>query len=158
MRSTLRKRRNLLRLIPFALLAPAAPSMAALGGTLDTSRNDLFRRKAAVVGTQQQSTYTRQSLQTESGTGIHQYAAIDGTIFLVTWQGLRMPDLKSLFGEYYDQYRVHLEARRARGLRGPVALRSDALVVESVGRMGDFNGRAYVPALAPAGLDLGALQ
>ena len=158
MRSNLGLRRTLLSMIPLALLAQALPASAALGGSLGASGNELFRRKAAVVGTEQQSAYTMQSVLTESGTEVHQYAAQDGTIFLVTWNGLRMPDLKSLFGGYYDQYQVHLAQRRAAGMRGPVVLRSEALVVESAGRMGAFTGRAYVPSLVPAGLDLGALQ
>lgn len=102
--------------------------------------------------------YRIQESRTEAGTAVREYVGANGVVFCVAWDGPQMPNLPALFGDYYARYVDHLKQRREQGLRGPVRMQADALVVESGGRMRSFKGRAYVPSLLPANVDLETLQ
>lgn len=139
---------------------PVDASLSPGGGAAPAAQSKAQTSSAGTSGgaSAGSSAYTVQTLQSDAGTTVQEYASANGTVFCVTWQGPRIPDLQQLFGSYYQTYVDHLEARRARGIRGPVALRGDALVVDSLGRTGNFRGRAYVPSLVPAGVNIEDLQ
>jgi hypothetical protein len=75
-------------------------------------------------------------------------------VFAVTWSGPFLPDLRSLLGTHFQT----LEQQQAAGAsRSAVVVRRDDLVLVSAGRMGAFEGRAWLPRLLPAGFDPGQL-
>ncbi|MFT4102291.1 MAG: DUF2844 domain-containing protein [Burkholderiaceae bacterium] len=143
-----------------------APALAVLGGAPSAAASapaaDSGATAAPTVTVRSAGAgadaYRIQESRTPAGTGVREYVDGDGVVFCVTWDGPQMPNLPALFGDYYSQYADHLKQRREQGLRGPVRMQADALVVESGGRMRSFKGRAYVPSLLPANVDLETLQ
>lgn len=91
----------------------------------------------------------------DNGTRVQEFVSPVGLVFAVAWQGPVLPDLSILLGRFHGSYRMDTEQRRLSGLRGgPVAVARDGLVLRSNGRMREFFGHAYAPALVPAGLNL----
>jgi len=94
----------------------------------------------------------RHELRLPSGTVVHQYVSPAGIVFAVTWSGPRMPDLRELMGTYFDKM---AQAQRApTGGHNLVIRKGDDLVVKGVGHPGSFSGRAWVPSLVPAGVNV----
>ena len=48
------------------------------------------------------------------GTTVKELIGSDGTVFAITWRGLKYPSLESLLGEYYLEFAAE-DARRAKG-------------------------------------------
>jgi hypothetical protein len=91
-----------------------------------------------------------------SGTLVREFVAPNGKVFGVAWQGPWLPDFRQLLGDYFEPV---MQAPRAdRHTRGPLTVRNAGVVFHSAGHMRSFSGRAYVPELLPAGLDLGVIQ
>ncbi len=142
-----------------------APALAVLGGAPNAAASTApadggaaapaITIRSAGAGA---DAYRIQESRTEAGTAVREYVDAKGVVFCVAWDGPQMPNLPALFGDYYARYADYLKQRRQQGLRGPVQMQADALVVESGGRMRGFKGRAYVPSLMPANVDLETLQ
>ena len=97
--------------------------------------------------------YRINEIKLETGTTVQEYFAPGGVVFAVSWSGPVLPDFGTLFGGYFSQFQRDTEAARASGKRGgPVLQEGTALVVQSQGRMRNFFGHAYVPALVPGGI------
>jgi hypothetical protein len=122
---------------------------AALGGSsasIETDRvvmNGLTRPVA--VGVLQ-----KQELQLPTGTVVTEYLTGSGAVYAVTWHGPAMPNLRQLLGNYFANYQA--AARQPVVHHRVVRLNSPDIVIESTGKMRGFNGRAWVPALLPAGV------
>lgn len=142
--------------VALAALLPVT-AMAELGGDASSVQSDQSRLQALRRATPGNG-YTVHELQTDNGITIREYAAGSGKIFAVSWRGPFMPDLQSLLGTYFPTFKTAVDARRAAGVRGPVAVESDDLVVESAGRMRAFNGRAWVPSLLPPQVSVDEIQ
>lgn len=85
------------------------------------------------------------------GTTVTEYATVDGVVFAVQWRGPVLPELDSLLGAYFATFREKAQQARAAGRRGsPMVVTTDALVVNSTGRMRNFAGWAYAPGLVPS--------
>lgn len=94
----------------------------------------------------------RHELQLPSGIVVHQYVSSTGAVYAVAWSGPRMPDLRELLGTYFPKM---AQARRLPTGGHTIMVREgDDLVVQSTGHHGRFVGRAWVPSLAPAGVNL----
>lgn len=112
-------------------------------------------RMQAATPTASNSTYTQHEVQLETGTVVREYATPAGLVFAVSWQGPVLPDLSALLGQYFKTFRLEAERVRASGRRGaPLTIETTDLVVHSGGRMRDFFGHAYAPALVPAGVKI----
>ena len=95
--------------------------------------------------------YTVYESVLESGTAIKEYATADGVVFAVRWRGPVLPDLNVLLGGYFKAFSDQAQQARAAGRRGsPMVVTTDALVVNSAGRMRNFAGWAYAPGWVPA--------
>lgn len=143
--------RLLLRCLFLIISASLSPSVfAALGGNVEPIAN---ANSQAVARAQSRTTpsngYTVHESITETGTTVREYASPQGTVFAVAWSGPSLPDLQQFLGSYFPQFKNAMSERRSRGIRGPVMLQKDDLVVESRGHMRDFRGRAYAPSLLP---------
>lgn len=90
--------------------------------------------------------------QLESGTTVREYLDTAGTVWAVTWSGPFLPDLRTVLGGWFPAF---VQAQSAS--RGTVALRTADLAVFSSGAMGRFQGRAWLPARVPAGVNPEAL-
>lgn len=90
------------------------------------------------------------------GTTVREFVTPAGTVFAVAWSGLARPDLAPLLGAYHAGYRA--AAARALPSRGPRRVEAGPVVVETWGHQRSLHGRAYLPALVPAGVSLDDLQ
>jgi hypothetical protein len=142
-----------------ALLGLAAPTAAsaALGERSESVAADRVRLQARAAGLADQGRYLVHELAAPTAT-LHEFATPDGVVFAVAWSGLAPPELEPLLGAFADDYRA---ARRPRGpRRGERSARvvGQRVVVETWGRPRDLHGRAWVPALLPAGVMVDELR
>ncbi|MBC7620502.1 MAG: DUF2844 domain-containing protein [Candidatus Saccharibacteria bacterium] len=99
--------------------------------------------------------YTVHEAQLETGTVVREYASASGQVFAVTWRGPVLPDLNQWLGGYFGAFKQGADQLRLSGRRGaPINLVQEGLVVQSNGRMRNFFGHAYVPALVPPSLEI----
>ena len=97
--------------------------------------------------------YTQNTLSLDTGTVVHEFVNAQGLVFAVRWQGPVLPDFGALFGQYLEDVKEEAASMRASRKRGaPLVINSAKLVVASRGKMRQFSGHAYVPALVPAGV------
>lgn len=91
----------------------------------------------------------------EAGTEIRQYVNRDGLVFAVAWCGPDLPDMRDLLG-------AHVGALLARGQRSGqfthLRLQAGGVVIVSGGRIGAFDGKAWVPELLPAGFSIDEIR
>jgi hypothetical protein len=129
--------------VPFASPSSGLPS-AASGA-----------KRLSATSASQSGLYTTHETQLESGTVVREYATATGPVFAVSWSGPVLPDLDALLGGYFSAFQLETDRARSQGRRGsPVNMMHDGLVVRSNGRMRNFFGHAYVPALIPAGVSI----
>lgn len=99
--------------------------------------------------------YTVHSSELGSGTTVREFATLQGQVFAVAWSGPVLPDLSVLLGDYFPTFKAQAALARQRGRLGsPLAIAQDGLIVKSMGRMRNFYGHAYVPALVPNGVNI----
>lgn len=131
------------RLLALLLVLLLRPGWAALG------------EAPAASLTRSQTGYAVHETVADNGTRVQEFVSPVGLVFAVAWQGPVLPDLTVLLGRFHISYRLETEQRRLAGLRGgPIAMARDGLVLRSNGRMREFFGHAYAPALLPAGLNI----
>jgi hypothetical protein len=141
--------------IGIVMLAHAAH--AALGG----DASSLAREAAWLHGSVNSEVLTQyvvKELAADSGMYVREYLNRNGTVFAVSWRGPVAPDLRPLLGEYFAEYASALSALDHPGLQRYVRIASPTLVVESGGHLRAYAGRAYLPALIPAGVPVAALR
>lgn len=126
-----------------ALGDPAVPSGPAPGVSVATLR------------TPAGATYTRVQQRLESGTTVSEYVDAQGLVFAVAWAGPFLPELPALLGRHYEAFERHA---RTVGRSPSVVIRQPAVVIVSSGRMGAFQGHAWLPSSLPLGFETGSLQ
>jgi hypothetical protein len=141
----------------FFLAAAAGPVQAALGESVDSVASDQTVLAAKPVSKMVHNGYTIQELSSDSVT-LREYVAPTGVIFAIAWNGLIHPDLTSLLGSYVGEYRTALQqVPRQPGSRHR-KVETDQIVVEKWGQMRNLQGRAYVPALIPSGVNIDEIK
>lgn len=104
------------------------------------------------------SAYSVATTTLPTGTVVREFVNKQQVVFAVVWQGPVKPDLALFFGDHYTAYQQAVSGARAAGQRGGVIqLRRSELVLVSRGRMGHFEGFAYLPALVPEGVNITTL-
>jgi hypothetical protein len=99
--------------------------------------------------------YKVHEVQLETGTVVREFAGASGQVFALTWRGPVLPDLSQWLGGYFGAFRRETDQQRVAGRRGaPINLVQSDLVVRSNGRMRNFFGHAYVPALVPPAVNI----
>lgn len=134
------------------------PSTWAALGEAGTSVETDRRALAGTVRTLPAQGYSIQEI-TASDVTVREYVS-GGTVFAVAWRGRRPPNLVSLLGVYFREYQ---EASAAAAATEPVRRRGTRIqaphiVVETGGQARDIRGRAYLPALLPAGVTAEMIQ
>ncbi len=154
---------NLRCLMPLGLAATICfghgQAEATLGEPADTIAKD--KKALAAVSQQSLSSARFRVQQMASGTtktAIREYVSPAGVVFAVTWNGLVHPDLKVLLGSYHEEYRKALSRRTRNPGRREMKLVSERLVVETWGHMRNLQGRAYLPALLPEGVNIDEIR
>ena len=136
-------------LIAFLLGFLSCAALAGLGST-PSSFGSGTPATTTAFGAGGGPIYTDQKRTLDSGTVVHEYVNAGGIVFAVSWSGPFMPDLDVLLGSYF-QYLLAQSQKQSRGDRSHIEVRRDDVVIYSGGRMGAFEGKAWLPALLPAG-------
>ena len=147
-------------LLALALLACggfAQTASARLGGDAASVQEDSARFVGKLVSTAMVQ-YDRHDITTSSGTVVHEYLSRAGRIFAVSWKGPLPPDLHQLFGDYFQTLSSAAAAHSQPGSHRQLNVVRDDFVAQSSGHLRAFQGRAYVPSLVPAGVDVSELQ
>jgi hypothetical protein len=99
-----------------------------------------------------------QEILTDNGMQVREFLNRGGVVFAVTWAGPVVPDLQRLLGTQFPVYTAELAARDHLGLHRSVRVATSRLVVESDGHLRAYVGRAYLPAMIPAGVSAAELR
>ena len=127
-----------------------APAHAALGGDTASVAADADALQGVIHSTPLQQ-YDIHDITSANGVRLREFQNRNGVVFAVVWSGPAMPDLQKLLGASYQTYATAVAAVNASGLKRPLRIATPDLVVESEGHMRAYTGRAYLPALIPAG-------
>jgi len=154
------RRRFCLAMIGCSLAAVGAlPALAALGEDVSSVSTDRVQMHAQLKGTTSAAGFSVQEIENPRGTVVREYVNPSGTVFAVSWAGPSKPDLRQLFGSYFQQYvNAANSVRRGAASRRHFEVTQPDLIVESNGRMRAFRGRAYVPSLMPPGVTPGDIS
>ncbi|WP_286758142.1 DUF2844 domain-containing protein [Ralstonia sp. RL] len=132
------------------MLATTMQAHAALGESIDTVQTEKSAMHAKAQAIRGAGSYVVHEIQAPSGTVVREYAAADGKVFAVAWEGPVLPDIRQLLGKYFPRYADTMQGRRP--AQRHASLRHPDLVIESHGRMGAFAGQAYLPGSLPPGV------
>jgi hypothetical protein len=143
-------------LLSLAFACFAMPASASLGGDVSSVQEDSVRGRGQLLSTGMLH-YDRHDFTAASGTVVHEYSS-GGKVFAVTWKGPMPPDLRQLFGNYFEAYRSAAAAQSRPGGHRQLSIVQPDFVVQAVGHMRAFQGKAYVPSLVPSGVSVADLQ
>lgn len=145
-------------MLAMLLGAGAGPAHATLGGDLSSVYAD--GQALGVMPVQAPAGVVPAGLQRYDlalGAGwVHEYTGPAGQVFAITFSGGPTPNLGTLLGNYYDQYRSAQAA--APGQLRSVSIQTGTLRAHLAGRPYAVSGRAWVPPLTPAGVTVEGLQ
>jgi hypothetical protein len=138
-------------LLAAMMCVASASSLAGLGAAPDLPiTND-------TSGSFTGLSYTRRDSVLETGTQVSEYIDRSGNVFAVSWHGPVMPNLRMLLGTYFTTYTSEAEKQADIGVSQFSVERPD-FAMQSGGRMGAFQGRAWLPSQLPAGIDISAIN
>ena len=150
------KAKTIFRMVWLTAAVSAGAAHAALGGDAASVEADRVAMKGEAVASVANELYAVRELQAATGTSVKEYLSPGGVVFAVSWSGPALPDLRQLLGAQFDVYTAAARARNAGP--GHLDIREPGLVVQSAGQMRAFFGRAYIPALVPAGVALDQIR
>ncbi len=136
-----------------SLCLTCATALAALGGAPSAPLPRILSGSAAAPP----PAFTEASRTLESGTQVREWINAAGIVFAVAWSGPFLPDLREQLGTHF-QALADGQRSQGRGSRSRVSVQQADLVIFSGGRMGAFEGRAWIPSLLPAGFDTAAIR
>jgi uncharacterized protein DUF2844 len=142
------------------LLSLICPTVAwcALGDTVSSVEADRVKMKGA-VRVQQVNGIEVHEISDDHGTHVREFVSPQGSVFAVAWEGQFIPDLQQVLGKYFDQYSEAVRAQKASYVgRRPLNIQLPGLIVQMTGHMRAYSGRAYVPAMVPAGVALDSIR
>jgi hypothetical protein len=126
---------------------------ATLGGvaaSVDANRKNL----GGVLRIERLAYGERHVLVLPTGMVIRQYLSPSGAVYAVSWHGHRMPNVQEILGSYAEQL-SHRD--RIKGGRHNMRLTGTDFMMSATGHGQTFSGRAWVPSLVPAGVDLDSI-
>jgi hypothetical protein len=140
-----------------ALIAPL-PVSAGLGDSADSIRVDQLSMKARITSILSPR-YAVHELTSPLGIVVREYVSSSGNIFAVSWHGPFAPDMRRFLAKRFELYSLEVQKQGARKLgHSALNIRTPFLVVEDVGRMRAYSGRAYDPSLLPAGVSIDEIR
>jgi hypothetical protein len=80
-----------------------------------------------------------------------------GKIFCESWSGMKTPDLKTMLGEYNDEYVAAFLKAKRKGSRNSV-VKTENVYVERHGMMRNIRGKACLLASKPTNVTFGEVQ
>ena len=159
------KKKLLVLFFCFELLMVVFPgsqrAKAALGEFVDSIESHRERVSAEKVTSKVISTayanYTVYQLKYD-GTSVREYVSTSGIVFGIAWNGLIHPDLTPLLGSYAGEYQEALGRTVRRYGERHLQVKAARVIVQKWGHMRNLQGRAYAPALIPAGVTVDEIR
>ena len=148
-----------MKAIPIVLLVLLAPHLASatLGGDVSSVAADGTQMRAtAAVQVRQSGPYSVHQITTARGESVREYVSAAGVVYAVAWNGQFTPDLRQLLGAHYDT--MMQSTHRVTAGRARLTVTEPTLVVESIGHMRAYRGRAYLPDAIPASVSIDSIQ
>lgn len=138
------------------MAVPGFEAMAALGAAPAAPVGQTVTQKRALASISGVSTlYSQHERVLGNGTTVREFSRADGVVFAVSWEGPVLPDLNELLGVYFATFMEGVkQERQSAGPGSPLQISRNGLVVRSNGRMRNFLGHAYAPALVPASVEM----
>ncbi len=143
--------------IAAVLFAATGPVHAALGEAAESVASDSAAIEATGQSAVVQNGYTVRELRSDAVT-LREYVNPNGIIFAVAWNGQTHPDLAPLLGSYAGEYRAALQETAREPGRRRLRVKTGQITVEKWGHMRNLQGRAYLPALIPPGVNIDEIQ
>jgi hypothetical protein len=140
-----------------AFLTFAVRVEATLGEVEDSVVSDETALVAKRVSKTVRNGYTVQEIRSDSVI-VREYIAPTGVVFAIAWNGLIHPDLTPLLGSYDDEYQTALRHTPREPGRRRLHIQTNQIVVEKWGHMRNLQGRAYIPALIPPGVNVDEIK
>lgn len=148
------KRTPLAFVAVLAALAIPHSAQASLGSDVASVHADQAHFQSTLRSTVNQA-YTVEELKAPTGTIVREYISSAGKVFAVSWQGPTRPDLQQLLGSYFQTFVQAVHAQKASRLRrAPLIINQSDFVFEMGGHMRWIVGKAYVPSLVPASVQM----
>jgi hypothetical protein len=141
----------------FSLVNPLLSAHADLGGDESKISDENRNHKVKSHKRKSMTGYAVHEITMDS-TVVKQYVTSSGKIFAVSWQGMRVPDLKTLFGAYYTEYENEKAQTKVKKGHRSIGMTTSNLVVSQGGTMRDMHGFAYLPSALPHGLKIEDLK
>ncbi len=140
-----------------SLIILSHPAQATLGESSASVAKDRKAMAAVRQNTTPRPSYTVQEIVSEANT-VREYVSPSGVVFAIAWNGLTPPDLSLLLGTYADDYRQARQQSLPKPGQRHSQVKGNQVVVESWGHMRNLQGRAYVPALLPQGVNIDEIK
>jgi hypothetical protein len=139
------------------ILADVQLAQATLGESANSVESDRKAFAAVQNTTLTRNGYTVQELNSEAN-NVREYISSAGAVFAIAWNGQSHPDLTTLLGTYVGEYQqAQRQYPRQKGKRH-FQVKTDRIVVEKWGHMRNMQGRAYIPALIPLGVNINEIK
>jgi hypothetical protein len=132
-----------------------SPAWAALGGNAASITADRAHFQGSVKVTAH-ALFDIHELTSSTGATVREYAAPDGMVFAIGWDGPAMPDLRQALGVHYEEFLAAAQANQG-GHHHLAAQRGDLVLVSS-GHMRAFSGHAYLASAVPPGVSIDELR
>lgn len=143
-------------LIAILILTLTSPAWATLGDNEQSVEIDRVSMKGSLRVIAAQG-YVIHQIQAPAGNVIREFVSPGGSVFAVAWEGPGGIDLRQLLGPYFEEFKQTMAQSQHTG-RGPVSLETPGLVFQQGGHMRAFDGRAFVPQLLPANVDISDIR
>jgi hypothetical protein len=140
-----------------AFLAAAGRVQATLGESEDSVDSDKTAIEADELSTLVHNGYRVRVLRSDAVT-LREYVTRSGIIFAIAWNGQIHPDLTPLLGSYAGEYRTALQQTSREPGRRRIQVQTNQIRVETWGHMRNLQGRAYIPALIPPGMNVDEIK
>ena len=132
--------------ILLVLVVGALPAWAALG-EYESSVSLDQRILRGETREETEAGYKLLQMITPGGAVIREYVSPSGKVFAISWNAHCLPNLPQLLGSYFPRVQQAAQVKTHHG--GPLIIDTPDFVFFSGGRMMNFHGSAYVPALLP---------
>lgn len=135
----------------------AEPASATLGESADSVAKDRKALAASAGASTTHPNYTVQQIVSDATT-VREYVDSSGIVFGVAWNGRVHPNLNQLLGGYATQFQQAKRRLPRKHGQKSLAVQGEQVVVETWGHMRNLQGRAYLPALIPEGVNANEIK
>ena len=138
-------------------LATVPSAQATLGESVDTGMSNRTPSSAVQRAALSRNGYTVREVRSGANV-VREYVSPSGVVFAIAWNGLSHPDLTSQLGAYAGEYQKALRKTAVRKGNRHSQVKTDKAIVEKWGHMRNMRGRAYLPTLIPAGVNIDEIK